>query len=72
MVEGGSQVANKKLTMIVIVRHGQTTIPTSAPMPAVKAIASAPQNVTRIIPYDMRETEHPWRGWSAPAEKELM
>jgi len=31
-----------------------TTVPNKAPMPAVIAIASAPQNVTRTIPIRMR------------------
>ena len=31
-----------------------TTVPNKAPMPAVTAIARAPQNVTRVIPIRMR------------------
>ena len=35
---------------ILKVRLAHATVPKSAPMPAVTAIASAPQNVTRIAP----------------------
>ena len=34
-------------------RSHQTTVPNTFPMPAVKAIASAPQNVTRAVPRRM-------------------
>ena len=45
---GGSSAAD----IFDLLRHFslQTTVPNSFPMPAVRAMASAPQNVTRAVP----------------------